>query len=76
MSFMRQSEETHQMGASQPRWENKKGHNVWTQARLGHDTWAEFFNPVKTKDFGGCWCRAGFWIGGMCPIHTQEPAVR
>lgn len=36
----------------------------------------EFFSPVKTEVFGGCWCREGFWIDGMCPPHIYEPAVR
>lgn len=73
---MRQSEEIHQVGDSQYRWENKKRHNVWAQARFGHDTRAEFFSPIKTEVFGGCWCREGFWIDGMCPTHIYEPAVR
>ena len=40
----------------------KKAHNVWTQARLGHETWAEFFSLVKTEVFGGRWCGTQFWM--------------
>lgn len=38
------------MGAQQSRWAEKT-HNIWTWARLAHDTQTGFFSPVKAKVF-------------------------